>query len=135
TQKNRATAAARRNPRKKVIARGSAGRLDGLSGSTSQRRDIGSAELAVEVQPGRKILDEFSVGPARAAAQLVVEMANDHATVSEIRQAMQKRDGIATAGNANKIAPGRWKFREKIFRQRELHDMRRPSAPNRVKEL
>ena len=71
-----------------------------------QSADISRPNLAVELQVSRDRLDKARVPPRFSAAQLMIQMADNQFVVAQVDQEMQQRDGIAAAGNADKIATG-----------------------------
>src|SRR4051794_14593077 len=104
SEKKRPTAVTASDAREKFIARISAGGLEGLLGSLRQGRDLGPTDLAFQFQLGRESLDELCIGCTRSSAQLVIEMTNDEPPIAAMRQQMQKRHGIAAAGDADEVA-------------------------------
>jgi hypothetical protein len=71
-----------------------------------QSADISRPNLAVELQVSRDLLDKAGVSPRFSAAQLMIQMADNEFIVAQVDQEMKQRDGIAAAGNADKIATG-----------------------------
>jgi len=71
-----------------------------------QSADISRPNHAVELQVSRDRLDKARVPPRFSAAQLMIQMADNQFVVAQVDQEMQQRDGIAAAGNADKIATG-----------------------------
>src|SRR5437762_2179729 len=71
-----------------------------------QSADISRPNLAAELEVSRDLLDKARVPPRFSAAQLMIQMADNQFVVAQVDQEMQQCDGIATAGNADKIALG-----------------------------
>ena len=74
--------------------------------SLGQSADVSRPNLAVELEVSRDLLDKARVPPRFSAAQLMIQMADDQFVVAQVDQEMQQRDGIAAAGNADKVAMG-----------------------------
>jgi hypothetical protein len=85
TEENRPATPASRNAGEEFVTGIAPGGLDGLFGSPGQRGNVGSAKLAWQLESSRKGLNEFRVGGTRSAAQLMIEMADDEAAITNIR--------------------------------------------------
>ena len=55
------------------------------------------------MKAGGQTFDELRVGLARAAAQLMIEMADNEASVAKIDELMQKGDRIAAARDTDEV--------------------------------
>ena len=124
-EKNCAATAATCDAREKLVTRISSCGFDRLFCSASERGHVSPRDLAIHPQLFCKRLDELRVRVARLSTQSMIEMTNDQPFVAETRQAMQKRNRIATAGYADQVAAGGRKFGDQFRRQRKLHVLRR----------
>ena len=61
-----------------------------------------------------KFLDKTRVRVALLAAQSVIEMTNTELPIAAIDQQMEQHDGIASAGNADKVFLVWWKLAKNL---------------------
>jgi hypothetical protein len=108
-EEKRAATPAARDPREEFVTSRPPRRFDGLLAPCGQRFHIRAANLDFEFVRLRELANERRVGAARFAAQFVIEMTDDELLVTAREEPMQKRHGIATAGDADQAAPRRWK--------------------------
>jgi hypothetical protein len=90
--------------------------------------DICPAQLAVGVQSRSQPFDELRVTFACGAAQLMIEVADNEAPVSELVKPVEERHGIAAAGHANEVTAGRRKLRDDVGIEPEFLFWRRRHA-------
>ena len=55
-----------------------------------------------------EISNESCIGVARSAAQVMIQMADDQVSVTQIDQLIEQRDRIASTGNPDEITRFRW---------------------------
>src|SRR2546423_3240015 len=88
----------------KIVARIPAGGFNRFARLSRERADVDPPELGFQLQLPCQRLDEFCISRAGAAAQLMIEMADNQPLVTQTREAMEQRHRIAPAGNANQVA-------------------------------
>jgi hypothetical protein len=114
-EKNCGATPAAGDAREKIVTRISSGSFDRLLRTTGEGKDIEPVDLGFQIQLPGEGADELGVSRARASAQLVIEMADKETVISQARQRVEQRYGIATARHANQIAAGRSKSGKDVW--------------------
>jgi hypothetical protein len=113
-KENRLATSTPPDTREKFVTRHAPRRFHRLFRGASQCANIGLIELERTVKPGGQTFDELRIGCARAAAQLMIEMADDETPVARIDELMQQGDRITAAGNADEVRAARRKLPENL---------------------
>jgi len=114
-EKDCVTASVFRDFCKELIARIARGGFDRHLLFLREHSNARSSQCKIEIVFGRESFDKACIGPARSEPQLMIKMANNQISISEIDQPMKQHDGIPAAGNTNEVVAGGRKFAEKFF--------------------
>jgi hypothetical protein len=141
TQEKRVAAPASRDAGEKIITRHPPRRFDRLLRTTGQRGNVGSTNLEFAMKLCGQTFDEIRVGCARAASELMIEMANNEPPVTLLDELMKQRHGISSSGDADEVAPRRRESHQKLRFQAavlfagNLHDFEKATVEQARQDL